>query len=102
MEAKRRKYRGAVTAIDCSGQSGWSEGTEGWRDRGWRPLSGVEAKQQNGGQGKRNFPGSPPDQPSGIPEKGERSRERGRQTQSGEIQVKGSQQRRMGQRGLTK
>lgn len=72
MEAKRRKYRGAVTAIDCSGQSGWSEGTEGWRDRGWRPLSGVEAKQQNGGQGKRNFPGSPPDQPSGIPEKGER------------------------------
>lgn len=59
MEAKRRKYRGAVTAIDCSGQSGWSEGTEGWRDRGWRPLSGVEAKQQNGGQGKRNFPGSP-------------------------------------------
>lgn len=39
---------------------------------GWRPLSGVEAKQQNGGQGKRNFPGSPPDRPSGIPEKGER------------------------------
>lgn len=56
---------------DCSGQRDGMRDRE-LEERGWRPHSSFEAKQQEGGHSQRNLPGSPPDKPSGIQEEEER------------------------------